>query len=64
MAGRGVALLSACSHAGIVNACLFARECFPDLPIELVLGGFHLAGKAMEICSSVPLVHLLSNKDV
>jgi 7,8-dihydropterin-6-yl-methyl-4-(beta-D-ribofuranosyl)aminobenzene 5'-phosphate synthase len=46
--GRGVTVISACSHAGIVNACLTARECFPALPIDLVLGGFHLAGKEME----------------
>ncbi|MEX2479507.1 MAG: MBL fold metallo-hydrolase [Gammaproteobacteria bacterium] len=46
--GRGVTVLSACSHAGIVNACLAAREVFRGQPIDLVLGGYHLAGKAME----------------
>jgi len=46
--GRGVTVLSACSHAGIVNACLGAKQHFPDTPIDLVLGGYHLAGKAME----------------
>jgi len=46
--GRGVTLLSACSHAGIVNACLDAKKHFPDAPIDAVLGGYHLAGKAME----------------
>ena len=48
VAGRGVTVLSACSHAGIVNACLDAKTHFPDVPIDLVLGGYHLAGKAME----------------
>ncbi len=48
VAGRGVTVLSACSHAGIVNACLGAKNHFPDTPIDLVLGGYHLAGKAME----------------
>ena len=48
VAGRGVTVLSACSHAGIVNACLEAKTHFPDVPIDLVLGGYHLAGKAME----------------
>jgi 7,8-dihydropterin-6-yl-methyl-4-(beta-D-ribofuranosyl)aminobenzene 5'-phosphate synthase len=48
VAGRGVTVLSACSHAGIVNACLGAKKHFPDTPIDLVLGGYHLAGKAME----------------
>ncbi len=46
--GRGVTILSACSHAGIVNACLSVRENFAGMPVDLVLGGYHLAGKAME----------------
>lgn len=46
--GRGVTLLSACSHAGVVNACLGAQAHFPGFAIDVVLGGFHLAGKAME----------------
>ncbi len=46
--GRGVTVLSACSHAGIVNACLGARAHYPDLDVDLVLGGFHLAGAVME----------------
>jgi hypothetical protein len=32
VAGRGLTVVSACSHAGIVNACLEARSRFPDLP--------------------------------
>jgi len=47
--GRGVSVFSACSHAGIVNACLGAKATFPDDSIDLVLGGYHLAGKAMEL---------------
>jgi 7,8-dihydropterin-6-yl-methyl-4-(beta-D-ribofuranosyl)aminobenzene 5'-phosphate synthase len=46
--GRGVTVLSACSHAGIVNACLGAKAHFPDTPVDVVLGGYHLAGEAME----------------
>lgn len=46
--GRGVSVLSACSHAGIVNACLGARQRFPGTPIDVVLGGYHLAGGPME----------------
>lgn len=45
--GRGVTLLSACSHAGVVNAALDARRALAE-PVDLVLGGFHLAGKGME----------------
>ena len=46
--GRGVTVFSACSHAGIVNACLSAKKHFPGFPVDAVLGGYHLAGKAME----------------
>ena len=48
VAGRGVSVLSACSHAGVVNACLGAQALFPDEPMDAVLGGYHLAGAAME----------------
>jgi 7,8-dihydropterin-6-yl-methyl-4-(beta-D-ribofuranosyl)aminobenzene 5'-phosphate synthase len=46
--GRGITVLSACSHAGVVNACLSAKAFFADAPVDLVLGGYHLSGKAME----------------
>jgi 7,8-dihydropterin-6-yl-methyl-4-(beta-D-ribofuranosyl)aminobenzene 5'-phosphate synthase len=46
--GRGISVLSACSHAGIVNACLSAKAQFSDAPVDVVLGGYHLAGKVME----------------
>jgi 7,8-dihydropterin-6-yl-methyl-4-(beta-D-ribofuranosyl)aminobenzene 5'-phosphate synthase len=48
VAGRGITVLSACSHAGIVNACLDARRLLPDRPVDTVLGGYHLAGAVME----------------
>ena len=46
--GRGVSVLSACSHAGVVNACLGAMALVPGAPVDVVLGGYHLAGAAME----------------
>jgi len=46
--GRGTSLLSACSHAGVVNACLDAQRAFDGTQIDIVLGGYHLGGKAME----------------
>ncbi|MGI9578552.1 MAG: MBL fold metallo-hydrolase [Microthrixaceae bacterium] len=46
--GRGTSVLSACSHAGVVNACLAAKAMFPESPIDVVLGGYHLAGTLME----------------
>lgn len=45
--GRGTTILSACSHAGIVNVATAARQ-LHDSPLDLVLGGYHLAGKVME----------------
>jgi len=48
VAGRGITVLSACSHAGIVNACPDARRMVPDRPFDTVLGGYHLAGATME----------------
>jgi len=47
--GRGITVLSACSHAGVVSACLAAQRQFPDVPVDLVLGGYHLSGKEMEM---------------
>jgi len=46
--GRGVTVLSACSHAGVVNAALAAKDAFAGAAIDTVLGGYHLSGKAME----------------
>lgn len=46
--GRGVTVLSACSHAGVVNACLEAKDAHGDAPIDVVLGGYHLAGATVE----------------
>jgi 7,8-dihydropterin-6-yl-methyl-4-(beta-D-ribofuranosyl)aminobenzene 5'-phosphate synthase len=46
--GRGTSVLSACSHAGVVNACLDAHRAFDRRLIDVILGGYHLAGKAME----------------
>jgi 7,8-dihydropterin-6-yl-methyl-4-(beta-D-ribofuranosyl)aminobenzene 5'-phosphate synthase len=59
--GRGATVLSACSHAGVVNACLGARQHFPNTPIDVVLGGYHLAGKAME-ARIAPTVHDLRER--
>ena len=47
VAGRGVTILSACSHAGVVNACLDAESGFRSC-VDVVLGGYHLAGPGME----------------
>jgi 7,8-dihydropterin-6-yl-methyl-4-(beta-D-ribofuranosyl)aminobenzene 5'-phosphate synthase len=41
---KGMLIFTACSHAGIVNVLAHARDCFPDVPLHAVLGGFHLSG--------------------
>jgi 7,8-dihydropterin-6-yl-methyl-4-(beta-D-ribofuranosyl)aminobenzene 5'-phosphate synthase len=49
VAGKGLVVLSACSHAGIVNVLRHARATFPDIPIHAVMGGLHLSGPNEEI---------------
>jgi 7,8-dihydropterin-6-yl-methyl-4-(beta-D-ribofuranosyl)aminobenzene 5'-phosphate synthase len=48
MRGRGTTVLSACSHAGIVNVGLEALRLLPDRSIDLLLGGYHLAGLSVQ----------------
>jgi len=42
--GKGLVVLSACSHAGVINVLKHARAIFPDLPLHCVMGGLHLSG--------------------
>lgn len=42
--GKGLAVFSACSHAGIVNVLHEARAQFPNVPLYAVMGGLHLSG--------------------
>src|SRR4029077_15571158 len=44
VAGKGQVVFTACSHAGLINVLLAARERFPDVPLYGVFGGFHLSG--------------------
>ncbi len=44
VAGKGLIVFTACSHAGVVNVLRHARESAPGVPIYAVIGGFHLAG--------------------
>jgi len=45
VAGKGLVVFSACSHAGIVNVLHHVRESFPNEPIFAAMGGLHLAGE-------------------
>lgn len=44
VAGKGLVVLSACSHAGLINVLTDVRTNFPEVPIHAVIGGFHLSG--------------------
>jgi 7,8-dihydropterin-6-yl-methyl-4-(beta-D-ribofuranosyl)aminobenzene 5'-phosphate synthase len=55
---KGLIVFSACSHAGIINVLLNAREVFPDIPLYGVLGGLHLSGAAMERLIPDTVTHL------
>ena len=59
--GRGVSVVSSCSHAGVVNTALGALGAFAGEPIDLILGGYHLAGNGMEPRIE-PTVHDLASR--
>ena len=40
--GKGIAIFTGCSHAGVVNICRHARDVFPDVPLYALVGGLHL----------------------
>ena len=42
--GKGLVVLTACSHAGVINVLAHARDCFPGEKLHCVLGGLHLSG--------------------
>ncbi len=44
VAGKGLVVLTACSHAGVINVLQDARSKFPDVPLHTVMGGLHLSG--------------------
>ena len=44
IAGKGLVVFTACSHAGLINVLLHARQRFPEVPLYGVVGGFHLSG--------------------
>ena len=46
---KGIVVLTACSHAGLVNVLTHARACFGDHPIHAVVGGLHLTGSNEKI---------------
>ena len=48
MRGKGLAVISGCAHAGIINTVLHARKITGVERVHTVLGGFHLSGPLFE----------------
>ena len=46
--GKGLVIISGCSHAGIINTILYAMKITGEKKIHAVLGGFHLSGAYFE----------------
>jgi len=46
--GKGLVVLSGCSHAGIINTITYAKQISKVEAVYAVMGGFHLAGKGFE----------------
>jgi 7,8-dihydropterin-6-yl-methyl-4-(beta-D-ribofuranosyl)aminobenzene 5'-phosphate synthase len=44
VAGKGMIVFTACSHAGVINVLKHANSSFADVPLYGVVGGFHLTG--------------------
>lgn len=42
--GKGLVVLSACSHAGVINVLHQAHRMYPETQLHAVVGGLHLAG--------------------
>jgi 7,8-dihydropterin-6-yl-methyl-4-(beta-D-ribofuranosyl)aminobenzene 5'-phosphate synthase len=46
--GRGLVVLSGCSHSGIVNILRYVRKLTGEDRVHAVIGGFHLSGPLFE----------------
>jgi 7,8-dihydropterin-6-yl-methyl-4-(beta-D-ribofuranosyl)aminobenzene 5'-phosphate synthase len=49
LANKGLFVVTACSHAGLINVLTHAAARFPSIPLLGVLGGFHLSGSTEAI---------------
>jgi 7,8-dihydropterin-6-yl-methyl-4-(beta-D-ribofuranosyl)aminobenzene 5'-phosphate synthase len=47
--GKGIAIFTGCSHAGLLNICSHAQDVFPDAPLYAVVGGLHLVSPNEDI---------------
>ena len=46
---RGQVVFTACSHAGVVNVLMHARDVIPEVELYGVVGGLHLSGATEKI---------------
>jgi 7,8-dihydropterin-6-yl-methyl-4-(beta-D-ribofuranosyl)aminobenzene 5'-phosphate synthase len=53
VAGKGLVVFSACSHAGVVNVLKDVRGKFAGTPLHCVMGGLHLSGPTEKIPETV-----------
>ena len=44
VAGKGIVVFTACSHAGVINVLEHARATFAGTPLYGIVGGLHLSG--------------------
>lgn len=40
--GKGLVIVTGCSHAGVVNICRHVRDLCPGIPLYALIGGLHL----------------------
>ncbi len=48
VAGKGLVVLTACGHAGVVNTVRYARRLTGERRVHAIVGGFHLNGPLFE----------------
>lgn len=56
--GKGLVVVSGCSHAGIINTVLFAEKITGLQKVHTILGGFHLSGPPFEPLIDATIVEL------
>lgn len=50
---RGLFVITGCSHAGICNIIEYSKSLFPGLPVQGVIGGFHLLENGPQLLATV-----------
>jgi 7,8-dihydropterin-6-yl-methyl-4-(beta-D-ribofuranosyl)aminobenzene 5'-phosphate synthase len=46
--GRGLVILTGCGHSGVINILRYVRKLTDESHVHVVIGGFHLSGRAFE----------------